>query len=379
MNHRNNGFALVLVMILVAVAVILGVSYLSVASLGLQVSKNYQAMARARYLAESGLQHGLCELRYRPNGLVGCNVAVRDVQGEGYTVTATRDDATGLYTVASTAMAGGVTRTCAANVQRQPGPMRRSDHGLMVGAGLAWLPGGVHMTGDFHINGSLQNQAFIDGNATACGLLWDTLGRITGDAQGGVAPVSLPVINVNQYVTYNLDGQNCQATQYTRTTMQSNDPLANGGAVTAANPGGVVRCIPNDGSGIVILQNNLKFRGTLIIEGDVKIDGAGIELESVEGFPAIVATGSVLVTNCASNCTINGVVAAASGIAPGTPQTDGSSVAFNGAIVSTLRGISSALQGTYQIQYQQKFATLYDFTVPIDQRTPQVTMLNWSD
>jgi hypothetical protein len=60
---RQPGIALVLVLMLVVVASVLGMSYLSVTTVSLTGSANLVRAGRARYLAESGLQHALYLLR----------------------------------------------------------------------------------------------------------------------------------------------------------------------------------------------------------------------------------------------------------------------------------------------------------------------------
>lgn len=58
-NRRQSGFALLLVMMVVVAASILGMSYLSGATVMLACSRNLASASRAKYLAECGVQHAM--------------------------------------------------------------------------------------------------------------------------------------------------------------------------------------------------------------------------------------------------------------------------------------------------------------------------------
>ena len=58
-NRRQSGFALLLVMMVVVAASILGMSYLSGATVMLACSGNLASASRAKYLAECGVQHAM--------------------------------------------------------------------------------------------------------------------------------------------------------------------------------------------------------------------------------------------------------------------------------------------------------------------------------
>ncbi|MHC4715673.1 MAG: hypothetical protein ACYS5V_01770, partial [Planctomycetota bacterium] len=112
----RTGFALLLVMILAATGVILGVAYLSVAALKVRVSQNYQLLARARYLAESGLEHARYVLRFTPGQLTGAageplGPFYVDSSSDSYVISCTPDASVpGRYTLTTTAMVGQVKR-----------------------------------------------------------------------------------------------------------------------------------------------------------------------------------------------------------------------------------------------------------------------------
>ena len=375
------GFAMLLVLILVATGVILGMSYLSVASLRVNMSGNLQSMARARYLAESGLEHAKYTLRLDPDALdSGAELGpfYADDSGDGYTFSAAPlAGEPGVYVLSGGAVVGDVRRISAMKVYRIAGSEIQVNRGMLVGGGAVWLPWRLTLTGDVHVNGFLFNNALIDGNASATSGLTDVWGRISGTTDGEAEAVEMPEITLAQYKNYRIDGTKYKATKFKKQDLNHNDPLADGGAIKSDNPGGVVHLKPKQGQ-MVRLNHDLDFTGTLIIEGDIQLAGANIRLSSVEGFPTIVASGRVLLTSAARNVEINGLVVAGQGILR-DGRTTGSSTTINGALVSDSVGYGPLLEGTHRLNYRKDLATIHDFSVPWKQRTPQVSVLVWND
>ncbi len=117
---RQAGFALVMVLLVVAGATILGVTYLSTTSLRLASGANLVASARARYLAESGLQHALYALRNDPGPLMaGQHFGPYHVDGtaDTYTFHAAADRwQPSLYTLHATGTSGGISLNASVTV-----------------------------------------------------------------------------------------------------------------------------------------------------------------------------------------------------------------------------------------------------------------------
>lgn len=116
-SHKRKGVAMMLVLIAVAIAVVMGVSYVSSASIKTTSARNLMKSNRARYLAESGIQHAFYVLRTEPDLLVGtdANHPLGPYQvesgGEGYVFWAAPDPThPGQYTVTASATCGGVTQ-----------------------------------------------------------------------------------------------------------------------------------------------------------------------------------------------------------------------------------------------------------------------------
>lgn len=375
------GFAMMMVLILVAVGVVLGIAYLSVASLDLKVSQNFRSLARARYLAESGLEHALYTLRFFPEDIGSTTLGpfYADESSDSYYITAQEvDGEKGTYLVTATATVGEITTTSTATMNRIPGTSIEMKHSLLVEAGMVWLPWGLNVTGDFHVNGTLVNEAAIDGDASATAGISDLWWRITGEVDGDADAVEVPQFRVSDYVSYTIGTSDCTAAEFTESELCFDDPLANGGAITAANLAGVVYLNPDDGNS-VSLYKDLSFAGTLVIEGDLVLDGSNITLTSVEGFPAVIVTGSIIVTNAARNLTINGVVVAQNGITPDANRTTRSSTTVNGSMICGSGAYDPGLLGSHKVNFSENASRLYDMGESAEERLPTVIMTEWHD
>ena len=382
----SRGFAMMLVMMLVAIGVVLGIAYLSSASLKVKVSQNFLSMSRARYLAESGLEHALYTLRFSPDSVEDTVLGpyYADASSDYYYIYAQEiPGETGIYRVyrvSATATVGGIVRTSSANVYRGRGDVLDLRHSLLVKGGLIWLPWGLTLNGDIHVNGSLFNMADVTGDASATDTLSDPWQRIDGNTTADAEKVEFPDIETEHYTKYTLDDIEYEAAKITGTDFTMNDPLANGGAVTEGNIGGVVELkLPRHPEvDAITIHENLNFTGMLMIEGDLIIDGADITLTAVEGFPALVVTGKIYVTDAARNVTINGLVVVEEGI-HSADWTPNASTTVNGAVISKTQGYDSGLFGSHTLNYDPEAAAVFDMTVSPDKRVPIVTVLEWND
>ncbi len=373
------GFAMLLVLIIVSAGFVLGMSYLSVASVQVRVSRNYQSLSRARYIAESGLEHALHVLRFSPEDFDSpLGPFYVDGSSDSYTIGAQEDPETpGLYTLTSTATAGSVRRTSSVKVFRSDSNKVSTKYGVVVDSAWTWLPSSLTVNGDVHFNGQLFNMAVINGNASATNRITDIWNRISGSTTEDAEEISIPEIEVEDYIEYSIGSSNYEAEEFTNKNFEQNDPLADGGAITPSNVGGVVYLKPKKGD-TVKLGNKLNFTGTLIIDGNVELGGRNITLTAVDGFPAIIATGAIRVTNSAKNVTINGAVVANQGMIP-WGLTSKSSTTVNGAVISDMFGYASMLRGKHVLNYDEDIAKLYDFSGGSGSSTPVVTVLIWND
>jgi len=125
-NTGKKGFALVLVLVAVGVAVVLGFSYVRSTTVKLVSSNSLVAATRAKYLAESGLQHAMYVLWTNPAALNGSQANPlgpfnADGSGHSYVFYAVPDaQRTWTYVVVARATCGEVTQESGITVMVVP-------------------------------------------------------------------------------------------------------------------------------------------------------------------------------------------------------------------------------------------------------------------
>lgn len=375
---KNKGFALLLVLLLMAAGVTLASSYLSAASVRSRLAATYAQASRARYVAESGLQHALCLMRDaslqlpESGSLALGSFTLEQGASDTYTITVTPTGVEKQYILTADAVVNGIKRTSRMTVCRTTTASTFQET-MIVGSGPMTVPGGVTINGDIHLNsGRLTNYGTINGTATSVGGITDN-GYIQNNP-GGATVKTVPVFNVADYYNYTLSSGAGTAVQFTDTTMKySNCP---GNAITPTNPAGVIKCP----AGLVIANESngkIQVTGTIVVEGDMTIDGHEFSVTPLPGFPAIICTGTLYISDNARDVVINGAVAAANGIMSGRKSTHSNTI-INGPVICQTRGMTSGLNGTHVINYDAARGSLYDMSTPKpDQGT--VVVQQWSD
>lgn len=115
----REGFALLMVLILVAVAAIVGTAYVSAANVQRTAVQNLVALEQARYVGESGLQHAIYLMQSNTSAVLNTSAGpfTLSTGGGSYVVSASVVDLSkNLYRLNSTATVGGITRTCQSNL-----------------------------------------------------------------------------------------------------------------------------------------------------------------------------------------------------------------------------------------------------------------------
>jgi len=365
------GFSMLLVLILIAAASLLGLSYLAGASVRASCADNLLKVGRAQYLAESALDHAMYLLETNPEALEGTDRTPLgpfslDATDDFYTMQAVPNgDRPGTYTLLGHGTAGGVTQTVSALllvVDPGVGGDNPVDNCVTLGAagGLTLMPQSVTINGDLHLNASLLNLAEINGNVRSAGNVLDWWRRIRGEISEDVEPLDVPHLEAADLESYEAPGIAGAAVQRDRVKdMKRDDPLAKGGAITEDNPAGVVVLTPKDPNKGVRLKDHLNFRGTLVIRGDAVIDGKDIDLTAVEGFPALVVEGHLTIRRSAS-MTVNGLVYT-SGRVTGSGDTSRSRTTINGGLVTESDGFSLLLKGQHTLNYDRERCSIYAF------------------
>lgn len=380
-KHKQSGFAILLVMVLLGMGVVLGLSYLSVASVKSSSAENYCTASKARYMAESGLQHALYVLQTNPSQFTGTSQTrplgpyYIDGSSDNHTFWASLD-APGHYVVTAKGTTGSMSQTSQAKVFASGAPQFGISRGLMVSTPATWLPLSLQVNGDFYVNGNLTNFASINGNVSCTGLISDPYRLIAGSPTSWANSQSLPSISWSDYKNYNLFGSAHASPTKTTSTFAANDSLTNGGAITPNNPGGVI-WLKNSGSKKQItLPDNFKFSGTLISDCDIILSGTNIQLNAVDGFPAIVTSGRIIVNNKAQ-ATINGIAVADGGMVGDSSNGNNSSTTINGGLISkSSSGYDYYLRGTHVLNQQADRLQLYDVSGQNNGKT-KVTVQTW--
>ena len=241
-----------------------------------------------------------------------------------------------------------------------------------MSVGNITIPAGVKITGNLIDSGSVTNKGYVDGVISYTGNFGNSNGGTTTKTPVKVASASVPTINWNNYKQYKLYSSTYNAQQMANSTLQPGI-FPNNNCITAGNPAGIAYYT------IGILYTNFTYQGTIVINGDLYIDGTNISITPVSGFPALVVTGRIYVVDN-STFTANGLVYAAQGMSPYIINTPVSQTTINGGFVSGVRGYDSTLQGTHQIVYSAAKCKLYDPTgAASDASSATLQITTWND
>jgi hypothetical protein len=123
-RNRQAGLALMLVLMVVVISSVLAMTYLAVTSVKLAGANNLRYLVRARYLAESGIQHAIWLIRTDPDAFAGHDGAdplgpfYADGSQDRYVFFGSAGGAGSLtYTITARGTAGNVTQTATARAE----------------------------------------------------------------------------------------------------------------------------------------------------------------------------------------------------------------------------------------------------------------------
>jgi len=236
------------------------------------------------------------------------------------------------------------------------------------------LPAGASIYGPVSVRGPLENRGYIEGDITSPGLL------VAGNHSGEVTFVPVEAIPSSRllysdYVTYRLDGTTHTAARISG-TLSGTSTLANGLAATPENPAGVVVIeIPRGGRAVV--SGDTHFTGTIVVNGDLYLDGANIRLRSQAGFPAIVCSGAVYVVG-STQAEVIGMVAAVFGIKQSGNNTTMSKTRIQGPLITQSGFYDDQLSGTHELCFDPDAGRLYDVVTGANP-CGVVRILDWFD
>lgn len=387
MKTARCGYALVLVIGLVAAVSVLGLAYIESNAITVQGSLNLTGVSRARYLAECGAEHAIFWLA-QPNApgagsdgyWTGTSSQRVDETYDCYDVLVHRDpnDQDGYKITSIGHVKTGpnsirLSHRLTSLVRVQSNPAVQARHALLLDSGSA-LPRNQTYIGGVHSNQWVLSSAAIQGDLTACGFaLW--LVQPSGQVRSNQPAAAFPQFTASHLFSYRLGRETFTAADYSFRNLDqtfankapAGQPASTTWNITPGNPAGALRCTNVDGGkGKVVLRNNFSFTGTLVIDGDIYVDGSNISLTAVPGFPAIVCTGDIIFDSRNTSMTIHGAVLAGGTLRGGSDPRDGSMtvngfVRLNAPMALTQ---TNDLAITVNLGDNGERGWLYDLTIP---------------
>jgi Tfp pilus assembly protein PilX len=315
--HTRRGVALVLVISAIALAAVLGLALISGAMLQSRTSSNAAKIAQADYLAESGLNLALFYLQNSDKA--------PSLNGSGYwsggtftvgaspplvmTITIVRDATdTNAYEVTSLGKVGNdgetqMSRTLQARANVQTGYKVKAATGA---AGNLTVYSGTTIDGDIISpnNVVIKTGSAITGKVYSPGISLPVgyLNPPQNPAMPSDALAAPAVNDVNRYATYTLNG--ASGTAETIPAAVTTVPSASAPMNTnAANPGKVWVA-----DGNLTINDDFALNGTLIVKGNLIINGKNINITPRVGMPGIIVIGNLQVNQTKKAITVNGVV-----------------------------------------------------------------------
>ena len=363
--------ALLLVVAVLAVAAALGWVMLSGTVLQNRAGANQLRLSTADYLAESGLNLALYYLQHSDRapslnasgywGGTGGDIAIASGVAGTVNVTVTQDATDPWsYEIVSVAKAGNyadtkITKTTGARVYV------RNEYQITKAAAFnndVKVMNYMTVIGDVWSSKQLSiNTAFPAGSIQGVGYCKTPAG--TGLPTGGFKGVPAAgwpgpsgTNDLNMYSTYSISDvtYSCDTTAATSLSSITFNP-------TASNPAGVI--YKDASSGALTLGANTVINGTLVVKGNLTINGPGIVITAQPNFPALIVTGTLTLNQSNNSLTVNGVcyvgnTIKSSGSAPPLPANS-TTFAVNGALLGGTTGGASVNTLSYNVYATVKY------------------------
>jgi Tfp pilus assembly protein PilX len=387
---RRRGIALVLVVLVMALAAVLGYAMLSASSVQATAGGNALAAATARAQAESGIHYAMYYLLN--NTLPGAGISWSNVTFATTSPAATIPGSVSISiapmvnhccwitaTGSSGAAGGGaITRTINAEVQvGTPLPINQGGafNSTVSLSGTYTFTSATAGVPAIAATSTVTNNGTINGNVSAPKLT-GTGTQINGTLTA--APVSAPApssyLSVNNYTQqYVYQGAVCTPTLL-GATVSSNTTLG----PTPSNPLGIYY---TTGNLTVSAAKSLNVNGTLVVQGTLTNTGSiSITPISPTGeteMPALIVNTKLTTSGGGRTLTANGVVYVGQGI-NGTGATATSSIQINGALLVSTNGIS-LYSGTLGVTYNPARTNIPNFDTTDWDSTSGVKIIYWSE
>ncbi|MCL2700924.1 MAG: pilus assembly PilX N-terminal domain-containing protein [Phycisphaerae bacterium] len=380
LQPERKGFVLLMVLIIVTVSSLVGITYMTVSTLQASASSNLMQASRAKYLAESALEHGVYLLHSDPGELAGTSALAPlgpfylDDSDDSYVLWAERTGEVGMWLVTGQGHVGEAASAVSARIFLGPGVDVTGGHTAVSGGVVNRISSAAKIFGHVAVTGGLENFGTIEGDITYAGSVFDA-----GNHRGAVIEATLeeipsPQIDWSDYVAYRMDGVTYAAARVSG-SLTSGSSLIKGHAATANNPAGVV--VIEAGRGACTIGADTEFIGTIVVNGNLLIDGANITLKAQPGFPAIVCSGAIYVTN-ATDLAVTGMVVAVNGIRPYSGSAPTSKTIIHGPLITQDRIYDDQLLGTHELHSNASAGQLYDVKTGVN-ATGTIRVLDWYD
>ena len=366
---RNRGIAMVMVMVAVSLVFVIGISILSGLPSSARASSNMVDRDAAVFLAESGMIEGIYRVQNPPTGeSVWSGVTGRTLPG-----------VTGTYDVTITDLGGGEYEVL--SVSHTPGLSGQIvDHAVeatvLVGSsvdtqytmehvsvigGVSVLPPNAEFDGDVHVNSAVRNFSEIDGTLSSSGGIIDV--GDTDDTDANVASVPMPVVDFDVFGEYTYNGSTYNAEVYTPSQIAAMFIDDDDDDYDDDDEGGSydkIKLEPSSDNplGVFIVDGDLtlldKFEvkeGTLIVKGDVILNGEKLKVEGADTHMALMVDGDIHFDEKKSKLDVkDGVTYLSGGVLAETSATNSKLEVDDGLITGT--GLPMNFQGDIKIKHK---------------------------
>jgi hypothetical protein len=383
-RSRRRAYILIVVLGLMAVVTALGWAFLDANSTVMAEGVNWTATIRAQYLAESGAALGRHYLMYPPT-TVACggywtgasNIAV-DATSDYTNVSVVQSGTDpNLFTITAAGVArnpdGSIsgTHTVTTQVLRPRDGKWHLCHAYLGASDDPMMPSTVHVQGNMHVNGYLRSYAWCPGNVSTSGALdWGGSGP-PASLTSWAPPVPMPTANFTAYRNYAINGTTYNANIFDTQDMSVTDAITlNAQNWSTTNPGRVIYRI-----GDLRLKDGVSINGTLLVNGNLRIDKNNIVITAQPNFPAIVVTGYLYFEKSGDKATILGSVICGGGVWDNNTTTN---FDITGTLVTGPGFYTGGTSDHYNITWDADRSTFWDFENGTGTRLP-MTVLSWKD
>ncbi|HEX8521794.1 MAG TPA: hypothetical protein VF669_06015 [Tepidisphaeraceae bacterium] len=374
-RKSRGGFAMVLVLSAIAIASVLGFAMLSGATLQTRARGNASRAAGAEFLAESGINLAFYYLQnpdlapaLNSSGYWSGTTSAVTIGSGTVSVSVVRDSSDSwTFEVTSTGTLGSVTGTAITRTQYARVYVRNEYKvkNAMAFNGGTTIPSFSSISGNIVCNGTLtmkSNVTYSGGSITASGLsLALGLPQLTYTTIQSYQVPAPSNNDVYQYRTYTVNGTTYNCDTLGVTTLTGTSGVTTLGSSTS-NPAGVWYT-----SGNLTLGDNVKVAGTLVVGGNLVINGAGISVTPKSGYPGLVVIGNLQINQTRKSITVNGVTYVGGSVKTSgvyVLQSDSSTMTINGSLLtgSSSSGISNTFNAAMTILYDATLAKAPDLS-----------------